>query len=83
GCYRVEAGPIPPRAGNVTMDSQRLASLLRRQPFAPWPYFEELVPTDRTWHYRREGFAGSPALIPRLLYERPRPGQTLADFLGE
>jgi dTDP-4-dehydrorhamnose reductase len=81
GCYRIEAGPIPPRAGNVTMESQRLATLLQRQPFAPWPYFEELVPTDRQWHYRRERFSGAPHLIPKLLYERPRPGQTLDDFL--
>jgi hypothetical protein len=63
------------------MESQRLATLLQRQPFAPWPYFEELVPTDRQWHYRRERFSGAPHLIPKLLYERPRPGQTLDDFL--
>ena len=25
GCYRIEAGPIPPRAGNVTMNSGKLA----------------------------------------------------------
>lgn len=81
GCYRIEAGPIPPRAGNVTMASERLATLLQRQPFAPWPYFDELVPTDRQWHYRRERFAGSPHLIPKLLYERPSPDQTLGDFL--
>jgi dTDP-4-dehydrorhamnose reductase len=82
GCYRIEAGPIPPRAGNVTMQSSKLAELLKRQPFAPWPYFEALVPTDRQWHYRRDSFAGSPDLIRRLLYQRPRAGQTLEDFFG-
>lgn len=82
GCFRIEAGPIPPRAGNVAMESQRLTELLRRRPFAPWPYFGELVPTDRQWHYRRDPFAGSPSLISRLLYERPGPAQTLADFLA-
>jgi dTDP-4-dehydrorhamnose reductase len=82
GCFRIEAGPIPPRAGNVTMQSSKLAELLNRQPFAPWPYFEELVPTDRQWHYRRDSFAGAPDLIRRLLYERPLSGQTLEDFFG-
>ena len=28
GCPRIEAGPIPPRAGNVTMDSRALAEAL-------------------------------------------------------
>lgn len=81
GCYRIEAGPIPPRAGNVTMESSKVASLLKRAPFAPWPYFDELVPSDREWHYRRPDFAGSPELIKRLLYERPQRGQSLVDFL--
>ncbi len=81
GCFRIEAGPIPPRAGNVTMDSSRLATALKRQPFVPWPYFDELIPTDRNWHFRRDGFVGSPKLIKNLLYRRPLPGKTLADFL--
>jgi dTDP-4-dehydrorhamnose reductase len=81
GCYRIEAGPVPPRAGNVTMDSRRLQQELGREPFAPWPYFDELVPTHRDWHYERDGFAGSPRLIQRLLYRRPLPGQTLSEFL--
>ncbi len=64
------------------MNSARLAEVIQREPFAPWPYFEELVPTDRQWHYRRDQFAGSPELIRRLLYERPLPGQTLQEFLS-
>lgn len=38
GCFRIEAGPIPPRAGNVTMDSTQLAKFIRslkRAPLAP------------------------------------------------
>ncbi len=81
GCYRIEAGPVPPRAGNVTMDSRRLQQELGREPFAPWPYFDELVPTHRDWHYDRDGFAGSSRLIQRLLYRRPLPGQTLSEFV--
>lgn len=82
GCNRIEAGPIPPRAGNVTMANEKLVAALGRKPFVPWPYFEELVPTDRQWHYQRPGFVGSPELVRRLLYCRPLPGQTLADFLS-
>src|SRR5262249_26547609 len=32
GCPRMEAGPIPPRAGNVSMNSTKLAPLLGLQP---------------------------------------------------
>ena len=81
GCYRIEAGPIPPRAGIVTMNSQKIAKLLGRSPFAPWPYFEELVPTHREWHFDRHRFKGSPELIRKLLYSRPAPHESLADFL--
>lgn len=71
GCYRIEAGPIPPRAGNVTMDSSAIAGVLGRQPFCPWPGHEELVPDGRDWHYDRAGFPGNPELIRKLLYSRP------------
>lgn len=80
GCYRIEAGPIPPRAGNVSMDSSRLQRTLGRPAFAAWPYYEALVPTHRRWHFERNDFGGSPELIRKLLYQRPRPGQTLRDF---
>jgi dTDP-4-dehydrorhamnose reductase len=71
GCMRIEAGPIPPRAGDVSLDSSRLAAALDEQPFTPWPYAEELVPTDREWHYRREGFRGSPQMLAEVLYRNP------------
>ncbi|MEQ1903905.1 MAG: sugar nucleotide-binding protein [Pirellulaceae bacterium] len=82
GCYRIEAGPIPPRAGNVSLNSNKIADVLGRSPFVAWPYFEELVPTHREWHFDRRGFEGSPALIRKLLYSRPAPNERLADFLG-
>ena len=44
---------MPPRAGNVSMDSGKLIALLGGDPFRPWPVGEELVPTDRQWHFRR------------------------------
>jgi dTDP-4-dehydrorhamnose reductase len=71
GCPRIEAGPIPPRAGDVSLDSSRLAAALGEQPFSAWPYEPALVPTDRQWHHRRDGFAGSPALLADVLYRNP------------
>ena len=53
GCPRREAGPIPPRAGNVSMCSNKLRILLGYDPFQPWPVGEELFPSDRFWHIRR------------------------------
>ena len=76
GCPRVEAGPMPPRAGNVTLDSTRLGRLLGGCPFDPWPRDDALVPADRDWHFRvsRE-FSGSESKLHRHLYQNPsRPG---------
>lgn len=53
GIPRIEAGPVPPRAGDVTMDSARLAQALGYEPFDPWPSDESLVPTHRDWHRER------------------------------
>ncbi len=53
GIPRREAGPIPPRAGNVSMDSGKLIARLGYNPFDPWPLDEQLVPTDPRWHYDR------------------------------
>ncbi|QEG34536.1 dTDP-4-dehydrorhamnose reductase [Bythopirellula goksoeyrii] len=72
GCPRIEAGPIPPRAGNVTMDSSQLATALGYEPFDPWPLDEEMVPTDDLWHFERTGFQGSPELLAEVLYRNPR-----------
>ena len=72
GCPRLDAGPVPPRAGNVSVDSRRLTDALGEQPLDPWPTREDLVPTDDRWHYRRAGMAGSEQLLARLLYCNPR-----------
>jgi dTDP-4-dehydrorhamnose reductase len=73
GCLRIEAGPIPPRAGDVTLDSTRLAETMGFDPFDPWPYDARWVPTHVDWHRDRaphEG--GSPELLARILYRNPR-----------
>ncbi|MCE9544385.1 MAG: sugar nucleotide-binding protein [Planctomycetia bacterium] len=77
GCPRIEAGPIPPRAGNVSMNGEKLSAALGYQPFDPWPNDERFVPTDRQWHFRREtGDPGSPELLAEVLYRNPARGRT-------
>ena len=72
GCLRAAAGPIPPRAGNVSMDSSKLAAALGYEPFDPWPYDEALVPTHRDWHRERSGgWHGSPQFLAEVLYRNP------------
>jgi dTDP-4-dehydrorhamnose reductase len=81
GCQRIEAGPIPPRAGDVTLDSSRLAAAIGEQPFHAWPCDAALIPSDREWHFRRSGVQGSPALLAEILYRNPlrhTPEQRLA-----
>lgn len=58
GIPRLDAGPIPPRAGNVTMNSDKLIQYLGYDPFDPWPLDDTMVPTHRDWH--RERPAGEP-----------------------
>ncbi len=71
GCPRIAAGPIPPRAGNVSMDSSRLEQLLGFAPFDPWPYDPELVPSHPEWHLECD-VQGSPELLNEVLYQNPR-----------
>ncbi len=70
GCFRAQAGPMPPRAGNVSLDSQRLQQQLGHQPFASWPLLEHHVPNDRDWHWQR-GKSESPILLRQVLYKKP------------
>jgi len=75
GCFRVEAGPMPPRAGNVTMDSNKLAEALGYQPFDPWPLDPRWIPTDRDWHRERSaGEEGSPEFLAEVLCRNRRRG---------
>ena len=63
---------MPPRAGDVTLDSTKLARTLGYDPFVPWPLPEEFVPTHREWHFERNGTPGSPELLAEILYQRPQ-----------
>ena len=72
GIPRLEAGPLPPRAGNVSLDSTKLASALGYDPFDSWPYFNDHVPTHRDWHRERSpGERGSPEYLAEVLYCNP------------
>ena len=54
GCPRAAAGPVPPRAGDVSMDTSRLRNLLGPGAVRPWPDDPAHVPADDTWHTCRE-----------------------------
>jgi dTDP-4-dehydrorhamnose reductase len=72
GCFRHEAGPIPPRAGDVTMNSSKLVNALGYDPFDPWPLDDRWVPTHRDWHRERaDGEGGSAELLATVLYSNP------------
>jgi dTDP-4-dehydrorhamnose reductase len=53
GCLREAAGPVPPRAGDVSMDSSKARALLPADVLGPWPRLPEHVPGDPEWHGRR------------------------------
>lgn len=73
GCPRIKAGPIPPRAGNVSLDSSKLAEALGYEPLDPWPLEEHWVPSHPDWHHDRSADErGSPDLLAQALYRNPR-----------
>jgi dTDP-4-dehydrorhamnose reductase len=77
GCPRLAAGPMPPRAGNVSMNSSKLARALGYAPFHAWPYEEALVPTHEQWHYERTADdRGSATWLAEVLYRNPLRGQS-------
>lgn len=72
GCPRKDAGPMPPRAGNVSMCSGKLIAAMGGNPFRPWPLGDELLPSDRHWHFQRPpGERGSLERIAERLYRYP------------
>ena len=63
---------MPPRAGNVSMNSDKLLALLGGNPFAAWPLGEEWFPTDRHWHFTRPADQpGSRELLVARLHAYP------------
>ncbi len=79
GIPRRQAGPIPPRAGNVSMDSGKLSAALGYDPFTPWPYCDSLVPTHADWHRERPpGEPRSTKQLHRVLCTNPAGQLTTA-----
>lgn len=73
GCPRRDAGPVPPRAGDVSMCSTKLATALGVEPLDPWPWIDHLAPTGPRWHFDRPaGEEGSPRRLAEVLYRNPR-----------
>ena len=73
GHPRIEAGPVPPRAGNVSMSSEKLYDLLGGCPFDPWPFDDTLSPSHKYWHWERpSGEKGSVEWLEEVLYNNPR-----------
>ncbi|MCF6158344.1 MAG: NAD-dependent epimerase/dehydratase family protein [wastewater metagenome] len=69
GCMRKEAGPMPPRAGNVTMSNKKLIQALGTDPFRKWPYLDHHVPDGQHWHYERPSqMIFHPEMIHKYLY---------------
>lgn len=74
GKLRHEAGPMPPRAGDCRMNGAKLRRVLSCEAFQPWPLGDELVPTDRTWHFDRPlGEGNGPERLRERLYRYPDP----------
>jgi dTDP-4-dehydrorhamnose reductase len=72
GCPRKDAGPMPPRAVNVSMCSDKLIAAMRENPFRPWPLGDDLVPSGRMWHFHRaHGEHGCFERIVERLYHYP------------
>lgn len=71
GCARAAAGPVPPRAGNVSLDSSKLRRALGYEPFHTWPYDDCYAPGGPDWHYQRSIWQGSSELLQSVLYRNP------------
>jgi dTDP-4-dehydrorhamnose reductase len=72
GIPRHKAGPIPPRAGNVSMNSDKLIKALGYNPFDPWPYCDNLIPSNLNWHYERPDHEErSPRHLHQILCSNP------------
>ena len=75
GCPRADAGPMPPRAGNVTMNSEKLTDVLGGSWADPWPYHTNVVPDSRDWHQKYRLADAGESLVHQWLYCNPhQPG---------
>jgi dTDP-4-dehydrorhamnose reductase len=75
GCLRFMAGPMPPRAGNVSMNSAKLTQLQGGNPLHNWPVGDDLFPRDRFWHFHRppDEARSYQRIVERLYHAHPTP----------
>ncbi len=66
GCPRAHAGPMPPRAGDVSMDSGKLRALFGANVLSAWPFEDSDCPSGPDWHFHRTE-AGRPEFIRQRL----------------
>jgi dTDP-4-dehydrorhamnose reductase len=63
---------MPPRAGDVSICSDKLAAALGEVCLAPWPASDRFLPDGPAWHFHRPaGESGSPELLAKVLYNNP------------
>ena len=75
GCPRADAGPMPPRAGNVTMNSERLTDVLGGSWADPRPYHTNVLPDSGDWHQKYRLADAGESLVHQWLYCNPhQPG---------
>lgn len=67
GCLRAAAGPVPPRAGDVGLDSSRALALLPAGLLGSWPHADEHAPDSPEWHRDRSA-PHPPGSVARMLY---------------
>ncbi len=80
GCYRHAAGPMPPRAGDVTMNFNKLSQVLPQVTVRPWPLDSALAPSGHSWHRMRSGLP-CPISIERDLFGYARQDSIAEDAL--
>lgn len=71
GCPRADAGPMPPRAGNVTLNSEKLIEALSATWADPWPFDQSLIPSAKSWHCEHRLDAAGEDLVHDILYSNP------------
>ena len=72
GLYREEMGPIPPRAGNVSMNCGKLVQFLGYPPIDSWPSDDRFAPTTVHWHAERSETGSVSGMYGHLAWNKRR-----------
>ena len=66
GCLRAAAGPMPPRAGDVSMNTEKVQALIPANTLRPWPLHPDHISQGLNWHAEREGLFPDQAIAHEL-----------------